>query len=267
MKEKLKNIILGVLILGICVTIFFYNYNKEDIAPGSITLYRVENNKIIKKEDYPVKSINLKYQKDIKKHQEIWKELVSKIVVPPYKKYLKEFLIFNGEAEDSDAFVTPISNDLKDWQVAIAIDYNSKENDKSLEFIIIHELGHIVALNSTQIDSSISTNVCNTYNPEEGCSKIDSYINKFYNKFWLNLKKEYDDGKNKSFYKNNNDKFLTDYAATDPLEDFSEAFAYFITEDFSKRKIEKEKDLKVKFFYDYPELIELRKKIRKNIFK
>ena len=66
-----------------------------------------------------------------------------------------------------------------------------------------------------------------------------------------------------SFYNTYQDQFLTDYAHTNPAEDIAESFTFFILSARPELdSIASEKNL---FFYEYPELIELRMQILKNI--
>jgi hypothetical protein len=115
---------------------------------------------------------------------------------------------------------------------------------------------------------------CPQYFTGEGCSKPDSYINMFFERFWTDLYNEWleiDEEENERtrenklnrFYETYQDQFLTDYAPTSPAEDIAEAFTFFILSPKpSLTSIASEKML---FFYEYPELVELRMQILKNI--
>ena len=61
------------------------------------------------------------------------------------------------------------------------------------------------------------------------------------------------------FYKKYQDQFVGDYAVTHPAEDIAESFTHFV---FSPKPAgESIRDQKVRFFYEYPELVELRGQI------
>lgn len=66
-----------------------------------------------------------------------------------------------------------------------------------------------------------------------------------------------------SFYIKYVDEFITDYAATNPVEDFAETFAFFVVLD--KPEDNSIKSKKILFFYDYPEFLKIRDDIRRNI--
>ncbi|MBI3151573.1 MAG: hypothetical protein HYZ21_05540, partial [Chloroflexi bacterium] len=59
------------------------------------------------------------------------------------------------------------------------------------------------------------------------------------------------------------DRFVTSYAATNPEEDIAEAFTFFVFGPTPAGDTIAEK--KVLFFYQYPELIELRVNILRNL--
>ena len=56
------------------------------------------------------------------------------------------------------------------------------------------------------------------------------------------------------------DRFVTEYAMTDPAEDMAETFMVFVLQD--RPGGTGIADQKLLFFWDYPELVELRSEIR-----
>jgi hypothetical protein len=62
-----------------------------------------------------------------------------------------------------------------------------------------------------------------------------------------------------NFYKTYSDQFVTEYAATSPEEDIAEAWAFFILSP--KPEQDSIANEKVLFFYEYPELVQLRQEI------
>jgi hypothetical protein len=111
---------------------------------------------------------------------------------------------------------------------------------------------------------------CPQYFTGEGCSLPDSYINVFFNRFWIDLYDEWldidaivDDDEYYAalddLYCAHQDWFVTDYAVTDPGEDIAESFLYFILS--AKPDGETIAEAKILFFYEFPELIELRAEI------
>ncbi|GHV29792.1 hypothetical protein FACS189481_3120 [Clostridia bacterium] len=88
--------------------------------------------------------------------------------------------------------------------------------------------------------------------------KENSYMKKFYDQFY---KYTYDDQcadkEGYLFYLRHRNEFVSLYAATHYSDDFAESFACFIIADRTPNGREK-----IKFFEQFPELIELRDQIR-----
>ncbi|HCB01181.1 MAG TPA: hypothetical protein DEP19_02255, partial [Anaerolineae bacterium] len=115
---------------------------------------------------------------------------------------------------------------------------------------------------------------CSTFHPGEGCSNPDSYINRFYDRFWFDIYEEWNEinleededlyyEKLDDFYYQYEDQFLTDYAVTHPAEDIAESFGFFIFAE--KPDGDTIAEQKILFFYEYPELIEMRTQVLNNL--
>ena len=115
---------------------------------------------------------------------------------------------------------------------------------------------------------------CPTFFPGEGCSLSTSYVNVFYDRFWRDLHDEWSaidrtqdddrrDAKLNAFYREHRDRFVDSYAATSPVEDIAETWAFFILD--SQPAGTSEIDQKLGFFYSYPELVTLRSHIIGNL--
>ncbi len=243
--------------------------NKDD--GGEITSYRINGDKIVKIKDYKVTGDDLKLQNDTAKHEEIW-GLVKKIVPLSHRVKINEFIIYNGEKNESSGYVTQTSNDLSTWQMGIAINFayeGSFNANGQLAYTIIHEFGHVLTLEKSQVNSSISENTCTNFYTGEGCAKADSYINKLYNGFWKDIVDKHskigeDENKAAAFYTTYKDRFVTDYAATNIGEDIAEVFAVFVTRKEGVKDNSKTEQ-KIKLMYDSQELVSLRDYIRSSL--
>jgi hypothetical protein len=245
--------------------------NGESEIGGEITLYEVSGDKITKVKDYDVRGEDLDFQNDRDKHYQIW-DLVTKIVPLSHRNKMNKFLIYSGNSSQTAGFVDPTSNDLSTWRMGIAIDYayeggfNAK---KELSYTIIHEFGHILTLNNEQVNSSIAENDCNGFFLQEGCAKNGSYLHTIYTRFWADIYPDYRDNHNEGqtrmgqFYNKYQDRFVTEYAATNLVEDFAEVFAFFVTMD-NRPSGSTIADKKVLMLYEFPELVTLRDQIRSN---
>ena len=235
-------------------------------SQGEITLYRTVGAAIEKIRDYQVSGQDLVYQNDVARHQELW-SLTTDVVPQSHRNYMNEFMIYNGEITGSAGYVFDTAQDLSTWQMGLAINYADDQNE--LLYTIIHEFGHILTLNNTQLDASISSGNCGNYFPGEGCAKAAAFINKLYNLGWADIWSEYQQAQGSStamqnFYDQHQDRFVTNYAATNPGEDIAEVFTTFVimAERPAGNTIA---ERKVLLMYDEPELVQLRDYIRGNL--
>lgn len=245
--------------------------DQQTGSEGEITLYSVTSGNITKVTDYKVTGIDLNFQKDTNKHNQIW-DLVRKIVPLNQLEKMSEFMIYNGDVSGSAGYVIEKSADLSKWQMGIAINYAFDGNfnrDGELAYTIIHEFGHILTLNDVQLNSAISQTDCTNYFPGEGCAKENSYINELYQKYWKDIKDEHtkaqdSQSEQEEFYNKYSNRFVTNYASTNPGEDIAEVFATFVTK--------KEKpagatiaEKKMLLMYNRSALVDFRNFIRKNL--
>lgn len=239
-------------------------------SEGELTLYEITESKLKKLKDYTVTGKHLELQKDTKKHYEMW-DLVLKIVPPKYREMMSEFLIFAGEESGTAGFVVETNSDLSKWKMGLAIDFAYEGGFNSggeFAYTIIHEFGHILTLNKSQIDASISKEDCQTYFTGEGCARSNSYIYKLYKNFWADIYSEFEKASDNEeaqdkFYEKYKDRFVTKYASTNPGEDIAEVFATFITQD-NKPEGKTIAEKKILLLYEHDELVELRNFIRNN---
>lgn len=101
--------------------------------------------------------------------------------------------------------------------------------------------------------------------------KEDSYLNLFFQRFWVDIYDQWsraaeieDDAQREKelehFYRKHEDKFVSDYAATDPDEDIAETMMmFFLADKPPGRDMAEEKIL---FLYEFPELVGMREEIR-----
>jgi hypothetical protein len=164
------------------------------------------------------------------------------------------------------------------------VDPEDTENKQDFTFTLIHEYGHLLTLNAEQV--KVAEHVfynpedddayfealdnCSTYFTGEGCAKPDSYFYLFYDEFWADTYDEWlaiemiedDDAYYDAldvFFAGREDEFVTEYAMTNPGEDIAESWAVFVTHPKPAGDMIAEE--KVLFFYQFPELVELRSEI------
>lgn len=117
---------------------------------------------------------------------------------------------------------------------------------------------------------------CPSFFPGEGCSLPNSYINAYFDQFWLDVYDEWSsidaiddddrrDTRLNSFYQKYSERFVDPYAVTTPAEDIAETWTYFILEPLPDGV--SVADEKILFFYQYPELVTLRLEILESLCK
>jgi hypothetical protein len=262
-----------------------------------LATYNIIDEEIILKEKHDLSDLDdtkLKpLQDDTEKHKVIWnkfKEIVPLNNIP----FLTEFEISTDGKEGTFASVGSTVDNFDELSLDMDIEDafldNGDFNEKELIFTIIHEYGHIITTNNKQIKLSeeLSNEDVDDYDelyaklekecqPNYflgGCTKESSYINLFFKNFWKDIYSEFvsinDLGDSEEFYEKSDEfylkyeeRFISDYASTNIEEDIAESFTFFILEEKPQsNSIAKQKVL---FFYDFSELVNLRKVIRSRL--
>ncbi|MEW9501001.1 hypothetical protein [Jeotgalibacillus marinus] len=222
------------------------------------------------------------YQQDIDKHTQLW-QLFASIVPSKEREMVTGFYVFTDGVGNTLGAVEPRYENPEEW--LLSLDIADSDNTKELIDTLIHEFGHLLFLNEEQVPFSeatfadlendqvlerLKTN-CLQYFTSYGCSAPESYINQFYQRFWVEIIEEWeslDVETNEEdldhFFTNHEDEFVTDYAATHPSEDIAESWSYFVLS--YKPENETVADEKISFFYQYPELVELRTTLLSNLY-
>jgi hypothetical protein len=168
-----------------------------------------------------------------------------------------------GDAPESDtlAYVYQERNPAY-W--VLAANLATSDDTEQLIATLIHEYAHILTLGTDEVDPRVLA--CDTLELDEGCANEDSLLARFDVQFWSAYGDDAPDVANTDadvawdFYVEHEDDFVTDYAATNVVEDIAESFMTFVLED--------EPDAgsviadKLAFFWAYPELTAIRERIR-----
>ena len=224
-------------------------------------------------------------QDDTAAHQKSW-EYFTTLIPLENRGSLAEFSIITDGQDNLLAAVAQTYDDPTLW--GLEVDIADTQDYYYLSYTLVHEFAHLLTLGANQVppneavfnnpdDNDLYLNevaACPNFFPGEGCANSDSYINEYYNQFWANI---YDEWNNinleenddiyyerlDKFYYDYQDQFLTDYSVTDPAEDIAEAFSFFV---FSEKPAgDTIAEQKILFFYNYPELINLRTHIVNNL--
>jgi hypothetical protein len=195
----------------------------------------------------------------------VWKAL------PPDAKHLVSRLELFVSTDTGDDATDGTATENADGGWTLALD--AKEGESALvggkpadravfDEVVAHEVGHVISLNESQRaeDPDVTG-----YADEDGAFTMSAYLSRFYARFW---KDRYPHGSSRddtdqasARYDEDPDAFVTDYAATDPSEDFAESFAYFVLDPGPSGTADK--DRKIQFFYHFPDLVRDRDALRK----
>lgn len=196
-------------------------------------------------------------------NKRLWNLVNTLIGTQNAQDHIASFEVFDDENNDTAASVWRSDNNASKWHMNLNAAFSGQDK-KDLIKTIVHEYGHIVTLSGDQVGAV--SGACPRVELDEGCGTGDSYINAYYNKFW----KDYDFGADAvgsisedeaaALYKTEPSSFVSEYASTNISEDIAESFADFVTK--SKPADTAIKSQKVRFFYQYPELVTLREQMR-----
>ena len=261
--------------------------DSESSAPDSyyLVIYSVAGDVITEPISVSIPNELSDEQKDTALQNDAW-NLFTDLIPRQNRQMVVQYNVFTDGYSNTLAAVDQKHDDPSQW--VLEIDIADLEDKDSFLFTLVHEYAHLLTLNASQVipdQESVDdpTNLslpkkkaaaCPTYFTGTGCSYSDSYINTFYTRFWLGINDEWEkidslqynpedstpyfDGLY-SFYKSHQDQFVDDYATTHPTEDIAEAFAYFV---FTPKPTgDSIKEQKIAFFYEYPELVQLRENI------
>jgi hypothetical protein len=225
---------------------------------------------------------NLKsYQEDVETHQKIWRYF--KTIIPEnQRKILTHFIIYTDGKREKTAAVVWYPD--QRWYLYIDIlDFGDK---RDVTTTLVHEQAHILTMNTSQNqpitwDQNFTLenfrkkqDACKTFFSGFECFNSESYLNTFYERFWKGRHEEWIDllfekdkavrrTRVKELYSKYPDEFVSEYSATEPEEDIAESWKVFILE--SKPVGNTIAGQKVLFFYEYPELVQLRAEIIQGI--
>ena len=253
---------------------------KNDFYP--LAVYRVSGEKIIWSSSEPVPNELVKFQEQKDVHQKIW-DIYVNLIPSDQRSMLGEFVIVTDGEDKLLAAVRQSDENLYSW--VLEVDIADIANSRELTYTLIHEFAHLLTLNSKQVtpsravfdnpgDQQVYSHEslrCEQYFSNEGCSQPDSYLNSFYEEFWADIYDEWKEIRksrnDEKYYENLNDfyhkyqdRFVTDYAVVNPVEDIAESFSFFIFSPKPAGDTIAEK--KTLFFYDFSELVKLRSEIQ-----
>ena len=248
----------------------------------TLTVYQIDGDQIRSPDYLPnIPSAYLAYQTDTAEHVKIWQYFAT-IIPADLRQRLNYFIIFTDGRNGILASVAQLPDDTGHW--VLRVDILDANNPRDLTYTLLHEFGHLLTLNDSQVapDTAVLTHPddqqlfqkdaanCPQFFALNGCSQPDSYLNLFFQKFWVKIYPQWAKINNEKdqnnylnllgqFYSNNQTQFVSQYAVTSPEEDIAETWAKFI---FSRKPSASNiANQKILFFYNFPELVDLRTRI------
>lgn len=191
---------------------------------------------------------------------DVWQLFVDLVGAEAVGASILQFRV--GDAPDSGTLAYVYQDrDPQYW--TLAVNLAIVDEPELLEATLIHEYAHVFSYAETQFEARPTS--CDTFETIEGCVLPDAYLWAFYVEFWSGYA-DHPDLENvdpdiaDDFYREHDDDFVSDYAATNIGEDFAETFmTYVLEDDWSPRT---PTGAKLSFFDRYPELVELRERMR-----
>ncbi len=205
------------------------------------------------------------FQLDTATQTDIWK-LFAAMIPPSQREMVHEYTVFTDGSFELLAAVEQ-ADDPQKW--TLQVDILDAKDRLALSATLLHEFGHLLTLNASQTEDEAYACPAEYVNP--GCGMPGSYIDLFYQRFWsdifdewqvINAVENQDDWSDRmeNFYISHRHEFLTAYSATEPAEDIAEAWMFFILAPQPTGKTSTAEE-KILFFYDFPELVQLRAEI------
>lgn len=225
-------------------------------------------------------------QEDRELHYAVW-DFFATIIPERARSPLTNFILFtDGQYTGSIAYVS-----YRPPYYFLYVDIYDIDDEEMLVSTLVHETAHIFTYNGSQLspyppppDYSRPGNydefqayaeACGGYYNGRFCAYPDSYISLFYERFWsgrwdvgYEIYAASHSGDDPGFiaerlYRARPGDFVTEYAATNPLEDLAESFEAFVL--WPGPATNRIADQKILFFYEFPELVEMRSRIIQGI--
>ncbi|PIE32722.1 MAG: hypothetical protein CSA55_02995 [Ilumatobacter coccineus] len=162
------------------------------------------------------------------------------------------------------AFVTSLDEAGTFFLMAIDVTAAQADPDELL-LTLVHELSHVITQNPrTELNIGVGPDQCDTYYNGSGCFTRNSYAWRWIEEFWspedlARVANDPDLAEGAEDRCTNSAPYTGYYGATNPEEDFAEAFSAYV---FSI-ELPSVMDAKLAFFDRYPEFVKMREQVSK----
>lgn len=253
----------------------FFLPDGEKVVTDSLhelVVYQVSGDQISNPNLLPAPD-NLKpFQADLPTQQRIWDYFV-RIIPPENRSEITQYKIISDGTGNFNAQVYieakwDQNSTTEKW--TLLVDQADFVNERQYTTTLLHEFGHMLTLNINQMDYSLTAENCPRYFKDPGCSKPNTYLQLFYDRFWAGIYDEWRAVSSsvdptqvkidlKTFYDAHPKDFVSEYATTAAHEDIAESWMKFVLAPKSAGETLAEK--KVAFFYEFPELVQIRSEV------
>lgn len=270
MKKKMLNILTKYKDLD-CYLIL----NQLCARFNVLSYYELENNELVQKS---LKGVSIEPASAFE--QSKYRSLVNMellLLDGVHLKYFKGFFVFKDNDKNQLAYAGDFQNNQKGYLGIDAQDFASVSSNeferKRFYESTIDELARVILLSSNQIDYSKSDDILDVddFKSIKPYAKKDSYLLEFYQRFYSDLLyedalasyKSNDPAAINAFYLRHYYEFMSPLQVYDPFIDMLKSMSYFMLEDRPAENTVK--DQKIRFFYEFTELSDLKKRIQLNI--
>lgn len=222
------------------------------------------------------------YQRGLDRIHEFW-YVFSALVPKEYRQDIKRIYWTDTGSMGAYAFGWVENRPKENY---ILISHHAEKYGGLLKTVMLHEYAHMLTWNIKQADIieelaeehketvwARETDFCSTYLLRNTCLKEDSYLQQFYQQFWVDIEDEWfaidwnNETDYKDFFFNHEERFFNSYQGTSPPEDIADSFTFFVITN--RAEIEKNQEMKyekLEFFYQFDEFVELRTAILENLY-
>ncbi len=221
--------------------------SEKDTDFGSVTIYSVTSDGTL---DPATDGLS----------QHVW-DTFKRVVTPAFaSSVISSYRVGDAPNSDTLAYVYRDTNP-EHW--VLAANLATSKVDSDLIATLVHEYAHLITLDGTQMGAPDAS--CATVSLDEGCAVDASYLWKFEQQFWAGYSNapaaaNSDTTVAHDFYLAHEEDFVSDYAATNVVEDTAESFMTFVLQDRPGSDTVVAK--KLNFFWEYPQLVTIRERIR-----
>lgn len=185
-----------------------------------------------------------------------WKHF-AKLIPAERRTMISTFSLIDKSEQGYDGQVERVDDKNDRWELRL------KPGTDADDFVVVHELAHLLTLSQQQLDQRVPERKCAPYRFWEGCPRPNSFSDQFVRRFWTADLVRQAEADYKRVDRRHVGWFVRDYSATNPGEDMADTFAEFVTnanEPTGNRIV----DQKINMFWADPDMMFLRAQIRAN---